>query len=111
MEKTDCFTRTKGYSMRCDSHTYITLFYDGQFVHCFDNELHLDDPSKDEYYTEHIIATIEKRTKMKITDIPIIGCVEDFDGLRFLHGGFKKGHEWLNQNQVIGIKNNRVSGN
>lgn len=94
----------KGWSMKCSHHNYITLFYDGQFVHCFDNNLRFDDPRKDEYYTEHIIATIEKRTKKKITDIPIIGCVEDFDGLRFLNGGFKKGREWLNQNQVIGIK-------
>ena len=89
----------KGWSMKCGCHNYITLFYDGKFVHCFDNDFRHENPLKDEYYTEHIIATIEKRTKMKITDIPIIGRIEDFDGMRFLHGGFKKGAEWLNKNQ------------
>lgn len=89
----------KGWSIECSGHNYITLYYDGRFVHCYDNDLHFENSSKDEYYTEHIIASIEKRTKMKITDIPIIGCVEDFDGMRFLHGGFKKGAEWLNKTQ------------
>lgn len=70
----------KGWSIECSGHNYITLYYDGRFVHCYDNDLHFENSSKDEYYTEHIIASIEKRTKMKITDIPIIGCVEDFDG-------------------------------
>ena len=91
--------KIQGYSMKCSHHNYITLFYDDKFVHCYDNDLHNDNPTKDEYYTEHIIASIEKRTRMKITDIPIIGYVEDFDGMRFLHGGFKKGSEWLNKNQ------------
>ena len=89
----------EGWSMECSGHNYITLYYDGRFVHCFDNNLHIENSPKDEYYTEHIIATIERRTKMKITDIPIIGHVEDFDGMRFLHGGFKKGAEWLNKTQ------------
>lgn len=62
----------KGWSMECSSHNYITLYFDGRFVHCFDNNLHIENSPKDEYYTEHIIATIERRTKMKITDIPII---------------------------------------
>lgn len=89
----------KGWSMECSGHNYLTLYFNGKFVHCFDNNVFRDNPEKDEYYTEHIIAAIEKRTRMKITDIPIIGCVEDFDGMRFLHGGFKKGSEWLNKNQ------------
>lgn len=90
---------TKGWSMECSSHTYLTLFYDDKFVHCYDNDRHHDDPRKDEYYTEHIIDSIEKRTRMKVTDIPIRGSIEDFDGMRFLNGGFKKGHDWLNKNQ------------
>lgn len=91
--------KIEGWSMKCFGHNYIELYYDGNFIHCYDNDLHIENSSKDEYYTEHIIASIEKRTKMKITDIPIIGCVEDFDGMRFLHGGFKKGVEWLNKTQ------------
>lgn len=91
--------KIEGWSMKCFCHNYIELYYDGKFVYCFDNNLHIEDSAKDEYYTEHIIASIEKRTKMKITDIPIIGCIEDFDGMRFLHGGFKKGAEWLDKTQ------------
>lgn len=79
------------------------LYHDGKLVHCYDNDFHSTNPDKDEYYTEHIITSIEKRTKMKITDIPIIGCVKDFDGMRFLHGEFTKGSEWLNKNQEYGF--------
>ena len=89
----------EGWSMECGCHTYITLYYNGRFVRCFDNDLHIVNSQKDEYYTEHIIEAIERRTRMKITDIPIIGHVEDFDGMRFLHAGFKKGAEWLNKTQ------------
>lgn len=95
----DAPIKIKGWSMDCSCHNYITLYYDGKFVHCFDNALHFDNPAKDEYYTENIIVAIEKRTKLKITDISIIGQIEDFDGMRFLHGGFKKGAEWLNKSQ------------
>lgn len=91
----------KGFSMKCSGHNYITLYYDGKFVHCYDNAIHRDNEAEDEYYTEHIIKSIEKRTRMKITDIPIIGHVEDFDGMRFLYGGFRKGAEWLNREQEI----------
>lgn len=91
----------KGWSMRCGSHNYISLYYDGNFVRCYDNDLYRENPHEDEYYTEHIIAAIEKRTGMKIKDIPIIGRIEDFDGLRFLNGGFKKGSEWLSEAQVV----------
>ena len=96
--------KIQGYSMKCSGHNYITLCYDGKFVHCYDNAQHDDNPNKDEYYTEHNIASIEKRTRMKITDIPIIGHVEDFDGMLFLYGGFKKGSEWLNKNQEQKLK-------
>lgn len=91
--------KIKNWSMKCFNHNYIELYYDDKFVHCFDNDIHNENPLKDEYYTEHIIAAIEKRTKMKITEIPVIGSVEDFDGMRFLHGGFKKGSEWLRKEQ------------
>lgn len=84
-----------GWSMKCGCHNYITLFYDGKNVRCFDN----DNSANNEYYAENIIAAIEKRTRMKITEIPIIGNIEDFDGLRFLKGGFKKGAEWLHKSQ------------
>lgn len=89
----------QGYSMRCSGHNYVSLFYDGKLVHCYDNNLRSDNPRYNEYYAEDIISKIEKRTRMKITDIPIIGCVDDFDGLRFMNGGFKKGHEWLLKSQ------------
>ena len=83
-------TVIKGWSIRCSSHTYVTLMYDGKFVICLDN---------DTQYMELIINYVEKRTQLKFTDIPILGSIEDFDGLRFLNGGFKKGYEWLNKSQ------------
>lgn len=89
----------KGWSMECSNHTYISLFYNDKFVHCYDNDHHSYEPKNDGYYAENIIENIEKRTGMKITDIPIKGTVEDFDGMRFKSGGYKKGHEWLNKNQ------------
>lgn len=91
----------KGWSMRCGNHNYISLYYDGKFVHCYDNDLYRENPHEDEYYAEHIIAAIEKRAGMRIAEIPIIGSIKDFDGLRFLNGGFKKGADWLNDSQVV----------
>lgn len=44
-------------------------------------------------YMERIIEKIEKRTQMKFNEIPIAGSKEDFNGLRFLHGGFR--YNWL----------------
>lgn len=70
------------WSMRCGGHTYITLYYEGKFVHCYDNDM---------TYMGSIIEQIEKRTKMKFEKIPIHGNQEDFNGLRFA-GGFK--HDW-----------------
>lgn len=72
------------YTIRCTSHTYITLEWDNKFIACYDN---------DRQYMEEIVNLIEKRTRMKFADIDRKGSIEDFDGLRFLHGGFKKGHE------------------
>lgn len=83
------------WSMKCDSHTYITLFYDDKFIRCYDNDYFNENEKNNNYYMEYVIEKIEKRTGLKITDINIIGDVEDFDGLRFLNGGFKKGREWL----------------
>ena len=89
-----------GYWMYCSSHNYITLMHGDDFIHCYDNNLYSDDERKDEYYTEHIIKSIERRTGIKFNDIPIKGKIEDFDGLRFLCGGFRKGSEFINQNQI-----------
>ena len=72
------------WSISCGCHTYVTLYYNEKFVKCFDNDMH---------YMEDIIKAIETRTKMKFQDIPIKGSKEDFNGLRFLNGGFKK--NWL----------------
>lgn len=44
-------------------------------------------------YMERIIEKIEKRTQMKLNEIPIVGSKEDFNGLRILHGGFR--YNWL----------------
>lgn len=78
-EKTKC-----PWSMRYGSHTYITLYWNDKFIFCLDNDMH---------YMENIIEAIEKRTQMKFEEIPIIGSKEDFNGLRFLAGGFK--YNWL----------------
>ena len=90
-----------GYTIECSSHNYITLKFEGKFVRCFDNDLYSQNEKQDCYYAENIIRQIERRTHLKISEIPIIGSIEDFDGLRFLYGGFKKGCEWLNKNQEL----------
>lgn len=77
----------KGYSIKCDCHNYISLYYDGKFIHCYDNSC------GDDKYMENVIAKIEKRIRMKFVDIPIVGFISDFDGLRFLNGGFKNASE------------------
>ena len=61
----------KGFSIRAGSHTYVTLYWNDKFVFCCDNDFEK---------AEDIIEKIEKRTGMKITDIPIIGRTDDFDG-------------------------------
>lgn len=65
------------WSLRCGGHTYITLYYEGKFVHCYDNDI---------TYMGSIIEQIEKRTKTKFENIPIHGKCEDFGGLRFAGG-------------------------
>lgn len=71
----------EGYSIRCTCHTYITLEYNDQFLFCLDN---------DSMRAEEMIYIIEKRTKMKFQDIPIKGMKDDFCGLRFFNGGWKR---------------------
>lgn len=74
-------TETKGYTIRCGGHNYITLEWNGDFIFCLDNDLE---------YAEEMIFKIEKRTGMKFQDIPIKGSKEDFNGLRFFKGGWKR---------------------
>lgn len=72
------------YTIRCTSHTYVTLEWNDKFIACYDNDMQ---------YMEVIIEKIEKRTGQKFNMIRRKGSIQDFDGLRFLHGGFKKGTE------------------
>ena len=69
------------YTIRCTGHTYITLEWNGKFVFCLDNDF---------LYAEEMIYKIEKRTQMNFQDIPIIGSKDDFSGLRFFNGGWKR---------------------
>lgn len=69
-----------GFTIECGCHIYVTLRWNGHFIFCYDNDGH---------YMEYIIEAIEKRTKMKFKDIPVRGRREDFNGLRYLNGGFK----------------------
>lgn len=75
---------TDNYTIRCTCHTYVTLEWNDKFIFCLDNDMH---------YMEEIIERIEKRTGMKFREIPVKGNDRDFDGLRFLLGGFKKAPE------------------
>lgn len=97
---------THGYTIRCDIHTYITLEYDGMFVFCLDNDM---------MYAEEMIHRIEKRTNMNIQDIPIKGHKDDFRGLRFFNGGWKRDFwgEFPDKKEVesyIKLKSGRVRG-
>lgn len=73
--------KKEGFTIRCSCHTHITLEYDGKFVFCLDNDL---------MKAEEMIYKIEKRTGMNFQDIPIIGNKEDFSGLLFFNGGWKR---------------------
>lgn len=72
------------YTIRCNCHTYVTLEWNDMFVFCLDNDM---------MYMEDIIEKIEKRTGQMFSQITRKGSIQDFDGLRFLNGGFKKGTE------------------
>lgn len=74
-------TEMEGYSIRCGGHTYITLEYNDKFILCLDNGMQ---------YAEEMIYKIEKRTGMKFQDIQIKGGKDDFSGLRFFNGGWKR---------------------
>ena len=69
------------WSMKCTVHTYVSLYWDGAHVLTMDNDGH---------YMEEIIEKIEKRTGLRFNEIPIQGSRQDFSGLRYLNGGFKK---------------------
>ena len=71
----------EGYTIRCDGHTYVTLEWNDKFIHCYDNDM---------MYAEDIILEVEKRTRMNFKDIPVKYSKEDFRGLRFLNGGWKR---------------------
>lgn len=70
-----------GYTIRCNGHEYITLEYGGKFIFCLDNDF---------YRVEEMIYLIEKRTGMNFKDIPIKGSKDDFNGLLFYNGGWKR---------------------
>lgn len=69
------------FTIRCSGHNYITLECGGKFIFYLDNDL---------LYAEEIIHRIERRTKMNFQDIPIKGSKNDFRGLRFFNGGWKR---------------------
>lgn len=69
------------FTIRCGGHNYITLEWDGKFIFCLDNDF---------MYAEEMIYKIEKRTQMNFQDIKIKGNKEDFRGLRFFSGGWKR---------------------
>lgn len=73
-------TKSK-YTIRCGGHNYISLEWNDKFIFCLDN---------DGMYAEEMIYQIEKRTQMNFSDIPIKGRKEDFQGLRFFNGGWKR---------------------
>lgn len=71
----------KEYTIKCGGHNYITLEWNGKFIFCLDNDI---------MYVEQMIFEIEKRTQMNFQDIPINGLRDDFRGLRFFNGGWKR---------------------
>lgn len=90
-----------GYTLRCGGHTYITLEFNGSFIRCYDNDIH---------YMEEIIYQIEKRTGMKFRDIPIKGTEDDFLGLRFFNGGWKRNlwNEFPDDREIESFMNPRL---
>lgn len=76
MEKKIC-----EYTIECNNHNFVTLKWNERFIFCFDNYL---------MYAEEIIYEIEKRARINFREIPIKGVKEDFQGLRFFNGGWKR---------------------
>ena len=69
------------WTIRCTLHTYITLEWNEKFIFCLDNDM---------MYAEEMIYEIEKRTGVDFRNIKIKGKKEDFTGLRFFNGGWKR---------------------
>ena len=68
------------WAIRAGCHTYVTLYYYGKFVACFDNAVE---------YADEIVRKIETRTRKKISDLPLVECkYDDFSGFRFVGKGF-----------------------
>lgn len=68
------------WAIRVGCHTYVTLYYYGKIVKCYDNDIE---------YGEKIVENIEKRTHKKITELPLVECkYDDFSGFRFCGKGF-----------------------
>lgn len=55
----DAQVKIEGWSMKCSGHNYITLFYDGKFVHCFDNDLHIENAQLEGQVTDTQMALVE----------------------------------------------------
>ena len=69
------------WTIRCSGHNYITLEWNEKFIFCLDNDM---------MYAEEMIYKIEKRTGVDFRNIKIKGQKEDFTGLRFFNGGWKR---------------------
>lgn len=61
--------------------TTAALEWNEKFVFCLDNDM---------MYAEEMIYKIEKRTGVDFRNIKIKGQKEDFTGLRFFNGGWKR---------------------
>ena len=85
------------YAIRCGGCTYVTLEWNDKFLKCFDNDM---------MYAEDIILAVEKRTGMNFKDISIKGNKEDFRGLRFFNGGWKRSFwdDFPSRNELDGYK-------
>lgn len=73
--------KKEGYTIRCSGHNYITLEHGGEFVFCLDNDI---------MKAEAMIYEVERRTGMRFQEIPIKGSREDFRGLAFSNGGWRR---------------------
>ena len=80
-ERMESVIENIGFTIRCGGHKYITLEWNEQFIFSLYD---------DTMYAEEMIHQIEKRTGMNFQDIQIKGCKDDFDGLRFFNGGWKR---------------------
>ena len=85
------------YTIRCDGCEYVTLEWNDKFLKCFDNDM---------MYAEDIILAVEKRSGMNFKDISIKGNKEDFIGLRFFNGGWKRNFwdDFPSRNELDGYK-------